>query len=493
MANFLSRLTRVFRTDSDTVNTSALQPMTGSWLNPTNGLGLAGSDPTAQLAYGGGTIPQPSTLDRLYQHDWCAERVIEKMPSTALIRGFTGPSDQVLRDFRHLNHSSRFPRGAFQEAVYSGRAYGHSRLLIGYEKGSPVSPLTETQAKGGVRFLDVVPQHQLRVLSRFSDANSPEYGMPERVQIVDCGIGQRHPRVGQVFHTSRTILFSGKALRVYNGGGTLEDLSGFHSQPEVGVSVLTPVLMVLGRYGLAWSAVTNMLADKSVGWMKMGGLVEALASQDAEYIQQRMSLLQRVKSIHRLLFLDSDNDEEYGRTEINLQEVPQILQQMVIELSGAAGVPARIFFENPPSALNAGSANESDFTAFYNTCDDYRATYLGPRLEETLSAVGGGVRVEVKWPTLWEASDNEQAQTRLARINGHKVLWDIGAVEASDIAKAERDGTDPELISSPDDDREAVANPGGGGDDEIPPQGAPGADQAADIASEQRAQETEES
>lgn len=493
MGKLTDIIKRTLRADS-LQGANGLQAINGSWLNPVNGLGLAGSDPTAQLAYGGGTIPLPSTLRRLYTSDWAAERAIEKLPATAMVRGFElagGDNEELLRDFRELNFSDRFPRGAFQEAVYQGRAYGGARLLLGYALGSPQSPLTDTHRAGGVQFLDVIPQHQLRVLARYSSPGDPDFGMPSLYEIIDDGHGPRHPRTGQRFHASRSIHFTGKPLRLYNGAAVVvEDVTGTLAQPELGVSVLTPMLMVLGRYGLAWSSVNNMLADKSVGWMKMGGLVEALAEKDSQYVQQRMSILQAAKSIHRLMFLDADNEEEFGRTEINLAEVPQILQQYMIELSGSAGVPARIFFENPPSALNAGSANESDFTAFYNTCDDLRATYLGPKLEETLTAVNGGNHVEVKWPTLWEASDNEKAQTRLARWNATKVAWDMGAVEASDAAKAAREGVDPETISNPNDDRAEVTNPGG----DVPsgPQGAPGSDQAGDIASQQRKEESSE-
>jgi phage-related protein (TIGR01555 family) len=284
------------------------------------------------------------------------------------------------------------------------------------------------------------------------------------------------------------VRFSGQPLRVPNSGLETFDRTGAHAQPELAVSVLTPVLNMLSQYGLAWSSVSNMLQDASIGWMRIAGLVEALASEDKAIIEDRMRVMQQTKGVHRMYWLDADNNEEYGRTEVSLTDVPAIMQQFMVAVAGAADVPAAIFFSSSPAGLNANAKGEGDQTQLYNTCADYQRRYIGPKLDTIHTAVAGGTETHVEWPSLWEASDNEKAQTRLSRANATKAYWDMGAIEASDIVKAEQTGTNPELIGTPDDDRLALdpqppPAPGAG------PQGAPGKQGAAKIATTQRAKQ----
>jgi phage-related protein (TIGR01555 family) len=467
----------------------------GGWSNPVTGLGEPGVDPTASVVFRGRRIPTAFEIDRLYTYDWLADRIIEKMPSIALVRGvrISGQQDggaKLLEAFEVLNTTDRFPHGAFQRGVNDGRAYGGDVMLIGYLKGQPETPLTASDAAGGIAFLDLFGQHELEVLARHDDPKLPEFGMPSLYRVIADGSGgSPHPRIGQTFHASRSIRFAGRPLRVPHGAAAPVGAGGASitgAYPEVGVSVLTPVLNDIARYGLSWSSVSNMLQDASVGVMKLGGLVDALASEDKALVEERLRLLQQYRGSHRMMFLDADNNEEYTRTEVKLTDVPAVLDKILVSVAGAADCPARILFSTSPSGLNAQTGSEADLSHFYNNCADYQRRYLGPKLSTLLTAINGGKQVKVEWPSLWEASDNERAQTRLAVANADKAYWDMGVCEASDIAKARRTGTQPEQISTPDDDRAAL-DPQGEPDDG--PQGAPGKQGAAKIATAQRAAE----
>lgn len=471
--------------------TSAILPgglavVPGAWGNAISGLGVEGLDPTRSLAYSAGRIPSAFVVDRLYTFDWLAKRIIELLPRIAMVRGFTvagpdGPADEALiRRFRALNYTERFPRGAFERAVNDGRAYGGSVLLLGYARGNPASELTPAQAAGGINFLDVFGQHELRCLTRFDDPGQGNLGMPELYEVIAASSGPPHPRQGQIFHASRAIRFSGNPLRVPN---TAMDLVGDY--PEIGISVLTDVMNVIAQYGLAWSALSNMLQDASIGVLKLAGLVDGLASEDEQTIRDRLQVLQQTKSSHRLMFLDADNNEDYSRTEVTMTDVDKIIQQFMVAVAGAANVPARIFFSSSPSGLNANASGNSDLSQFYADCADYQNVYVGPKLEAVLTAINAGAEeVRVEWPSLWDFSENEKAQTRLAMMNADKIAWDMG-FGAKQIAAARARGTTIELTGdAPEDDRDDVA---GAGAPETPPAGAPGAAGAAKIATKQRA------
>ncbi len=138
-------------------------------------------------------------------------------------------------------------------------------------------------------------------------------------------------------------------------------------------------------------------------------------------------MLQQTKSVHRLMFLDAEANEDYSRTEVTMTDVPQMIQQFMVAVAGAAGTPARIFFSSSPSGLNANASGNSDLSQFYADCADYQRRGIGPQLENVLTAIAGGRdTVRIEWPSLWESSDNERAQTRLAHMNADKVAWDMG-------------------------------------------------------------------
>jgi phage-related protein (TIGR01555 family) len=486
------RLAQFFRSDSVATATPAadlgglVQIRNDGWYNPTTGLGQYGVDRSAEYKYQAGCIPSSLAVDSLYAFDWLAARIIEKMPSIALVRGFNptgaGASDPetLLRAFRDLNVTARFPMGCLQRSIYDGRAYGGCEMLIGYKLGNPEAPITDAERAGGVAFLDSFPQHMLRVLKRYDDPNAGNFGMPELYEVIATGNGARHPRYGQKFHTSRSVRFTGYPLRT---PGNQEMLDG----PEVGVSVLTPVLADIARYGTSWAAVSNLLQDASIGTMKIAGLVESLASDDKSIIEDRLRTLQRTKSLNRMMFLDADNNEEYSRVAVSFADVPGVMAQIILSISGAADTPAKILFGTSPMGLNANGAGEADLKQFYNTCDEARNRDYGPKLEVVLGAIAGGKEVRIEWPSLWDSSENEIAQTRLTNANASKIYWDMGAIEATDVVQAAKTGVLPETLGTPTDDRAALTGgespeEAGGGSPAAPPQGAPGARLAAALA-----------
>lgn len=464
---------------------------TDSWVNASTGLGGFTTDRAAGSRYELDPIPTTRLVDALYTGDWLAARIIEKMPSIALVRGFTveGASDptEVLRAFEDLNTTERYPEGAFQRAMFDGRAYGAAGLFLGYELGDPLTPV-DPETAGAIAFLDVFRQDELKVLTRVKDTKSADFGMPETYEVIggSGGSGVLHPRRGQKFHASRLLRFTGKPLRTMQ-----HELGTF---PEIGVSVLAPVLKDISRYGMSWAAVSHLLQDASVGVMKLSGLVEGLASEDDGIILDRLKTLQATKGITRMMFLDADNGEDYGRVAVSFSDIPGVMAQIILSVSGAADMPAKILFGTSPMGLNANSAGEADLTQFYNSVDEYRRRVIGPKLEAVLRAITGNKAVRIVWPSLWEPTENEKAQTRLTNANATRAYWDMGAVQAKDIVKAAKEGVQPETIGTVSDEREPdpEGEGPGGGSPPTAPQGGPGARLAAALASEGRREDADE-
>jgi hypothetical protein len=163
-----------------------------------------------------------------------------------------------------------------------------------------------------------------------------------------------------------------------------------------------------------------------------------LSSTDQAIAQQRMQLIAAAKSVARTIFLDADGNEDFTRTEVSFASLPQLMQQINLRTAGAFGLPATKLFGQEPAGMNA--TGESDIRQFYDGVAEYRQR-AAVKFERLLSWILGRV-VALEWPSLWEQSDKEKAETRNANAQADKVWSDLGALDPVEIGVARaRDGS----------------------------------------------------
>jgi phage-related protein (TIGR01555 family) len=207
----------------------------------------------------------------------------------------------------------------------------------------------------------------------------------------------------------------------------------------------------LRDYDVSWGSISNLLEESSIGVMKLQGLFKMLASKDQSIAQARMQVMAQSKSMVHTLFLDADGNESFDRTEVSFASLPQLMQQINLRTSGAAGLPAAKLFGMEPAGMNA--TGESDIRNFYDDAAEYRSR-AALKLQRLMSwALGKEIKLE--WPALWEMTDKESAEARLINAQADKI-WsvDIGALTAEDIGVARaKDGSfgidvDPNTIAA---------------------------------------------
>jgi hypothetical protein len=106
------------------------------------------------------------------------------------------------------------------------------------------------------------------------------------------------------------------------------------------------------------------------------------------------------------------------------------MQQINLRMAGGADIPATKLFGQEPAGMNA--TGESDIRQFYDSAAEYR-NRAAVKLTKILSWAFGK-EIKLEWPSLWEQSDKEQAETRFINAQADKI-WsvDIGALTAEDI------------------------------------------------------------
>lgn len=401
-----------------------------SWVSSISGLGGT-TDKSQSISFRARAPLTYYDHDAMYTDMWLARRVVNKLPAIAMVRGFTVPDvddeEELLREFNELN-TSKYKSGAFQRWIRYGRLYGGAGLYLGYkDAGAAKTPAPE---KGEIQFLDVVPRHMLTVHKRYKGVNHPQVGMPEFYEITGD-----HPRNGLYIHESRLLR---------TGGLDAPDTFLEHQrEPEWNMSCLQPVIEDLQRYGVSWQAVTHMLQEASIGVLKMSGLIDAIASEDQQEIEDRIDVLNMSKSVTSLLMLDADMNESFERVKVSFGDLPQLMQQLMIGTAGAAEMPVTVLFGQAPSGLNA--TGESDMRQFYDTVSEYQKRELQPALRLILSRMRGS-DVNPVFPPIWEPAAKDVALARQADSAADTAYFTAGVFEPEEIAAARAQGLAPEEI-----------------------------------------------
>lgn len=403
--------------------------------NTLSGLGVGGRT-QANRFVPADTLTEEQLL-QLHDNNWLARRIVETLPAQALRKPILA-DPKGIAEFTRLNTDARFPNGIFKQALNMGRLCGGAMIVIGV-KGSgtpleqelPIDPATGAPRAGKIEFLDL--------LTRFQVESDQKYDTPEdptthgRTSVFKVKSGRLK---GLKIHASRMIFFEGD-VKTRLEDGKQEDRD-FPWQ-----SCLQNVAEALSNYGISWTAVSHLLQEASIAYLKLKGLTDLLGTENRSLVEERMNLFSVGRTVAKTVFLDGgngngDTGEEFGRVGVSFQDVPQLLEQLTLTISGASAIPVSILLGQPPSGLNA--TGEMDLRQFYDRVEEYRTNSVKPKLDMLLIVTGS--KPEYSFPSLWDPTASQLADIRVKNTGADAQLFTIGVVEPDDILRSRaKDGT----------------------------------------------------
>lgn len=402
-----------------------LDLLTDGFENVLTGLGTT-ADKVRSTVWRPGTTPVQTAdeFESIYESTWLARRVVQVYPEHALRKRpevkDMPEADDLWAKWDDLNATELYPHGVFAQALFQGRLSGGAVLVPGFRYGDPMQPAPEPGPQSEILWFDVVRWADLRVGPKETDANSPRYGQPTSYTVQGD-----HRRAGYSFHASRAIYCEGAP----RARSKRSDLTPW-------LSVLEPVIEELKRYDTAWQSIGHLLDEASIGVLKLQGLIGMLGSRDSAAVQARMQLMTQGRSVARTVFLDAATDEQFSRTEVSFASIPQLLEQAVLQVSGATEIPVAILLGQAPSGLNA--TGENDREQFNDRIAVYQRSSVIPKQAKLLSWIAGKpITLEPK--PIKELTEAEIETLRKTRADRHKVYWDMGVETELDIARAEAD------------------------------------------------------
>jgi len=433
------------------------------FLNTVVGHGLKSRDPMANCQFVDTPILTDQQLATLYNNA-LVRRIID-LPADEAVKNWIeiegdDEDEKIMQALDDLHAEEEFAN-----ALRWSRLFGGSAILMTINDGGTFEdPLNESNIAEveGTKVYDKREVIYENLLFN-DDPNDRNFGLPEWLLISPVRGTQFH------VHRSRILIFDGDPIpnreREQRNGWGLPVLQGLFDSIRNSDHSHALAILILERMG---QSVT-----------KLDGLIDKMMTDDGEkQVKDRLALIDMARSVLNTVAIDKNDDFELFN--MNLSNVPEMLDQFGLDVCAKIGIPFTVLFGRSPAGMNA--TGESDNEIFYSLVKRQQKRKLKGNLDRLtklvqLSKKGPSRGIElknwcIKFLPLWMPSDKERAETekleaeaKKARAEEAEIYVGIGALDGSEVRKQLADDGDYEIDTTLDligeADDEGQENPGG--------------------------------
>ncbi len=417
-------------------------------------------------------------LENMYRGSWLAKKIVNI------------PADDMTREWLHVmfdddSEESQFAieqaekrfalKRKVNEALRWSRLYGGALIIIGTKDKDLAKPLdVKNIRKGDLRYLHVVDRWRVSGAAALNrDLESPNFGMPDSYVIAESTV---------LVHHTRVLRFNGEKLPYF----------AWLRNAMWDDSVLQHIMDSLMNCDTTTQAIATMMFESNVDVVKSEGLADVLARKDGEAVlTKRFQVAALLKSFNRMLLLDGT--ESYEKKQNSFANLDKVIQQFMIDVSGAADIPMTRLFGTSATGMNA--TGDNDVRNYYDMVSAKQESELRPQLEYLYEVL---VRSELghmpedfrfDFNPLWQLSETEQATVEKTRAERDQVYLNAGVVTEAMVARelkergTYRNMTDEDIelveeLSKPMDENGEVGKTPGA----KPPEGGEGGDDDEQVA-----------
>lgn len=468
---------------------STAPPLAGvrldEWYSAYTGIGVAGRDKRIGGTFAASVVSEAEAME-LWRGDDLAARVVETLPNEMLRQGFElriaeerkpvkgavpgepsepGSAEETYAEATARGDSLGWMRRRKQRrdadekakdiqeqisakledlglaaklytALCYERAYGGAAILLGVKDGSSnlAAPLKPEARIRALDYLMVLEPRECQPIAWYNDPLKDKFGAPAIYQISPNTMGGSTGGLMQV-HESRLIVFGGIKVS--------ERRALYGTIPGWGDSVLTRCVRILRDYNMSWSATGILLNDFSQSVIKIKGLAEVMAGNQADKLKNRMLQIEMSRSIAHAVLIDAE--EEYERKATPVTGLEALLDRFTARLAAACDMPLTLLMGQSPGGLNA--TGESDIRFWYDRVRSLQDRKVRPVLERLIQMLFQVFNTpepdswSIHFCPLWQPTDLEAAQARKTQAETDNLYVTMGALSAEEVAKS-RFGSD---------------------------------------------------
>jgi phage-related protein (TIGR01555 family) len=343
----------------------------------------------ARLGFGSGNLTEGANypLTRLtqnytlmlslYRSHWIVRKIIDTIPEDMVknwweFDGQVGPAH--VDRFRKAERKTR-TKAAILRALKWGRLFGGAAavMMVADHEDSLHEPLSlDAVMPGSYRGLLVLDRWSgiSPSADRIEDINDPDFGLPASYTITLKTGGTMR------VHASRVLRFTGR------------DLPAWEAEAEMGWGVSEIEIIydeLKKRDNTSWN-ISSLIFLANIRVLKMSDLAELLAvgSQSAQTrLYQVLSAQNRLMSNMGVQLLSKDDD--FDTKQYSFSGINDIYESFMLDLSGAAEIPATRLFGRAPAGLNA--TGESDEQNYYDSLGQKQESQLTPQMDKLMPVI----------------------------------------------------------------------------------------------------------
>lgn len=315
-------------------------------------------------------------LTTVYRESWLAMRIID-MPCEDMTRSWYRLSADIdeddIKDLKRLEAKHSIKQ-EIANAIRWARLYGGAIAIIvtrGDEDNMDQPLDLDSIAPGDFRGLLVLDRTQgvTPSLELESNIDDPDFGLPMYydIDMSTEGLGSMS------IHHSRVMRFIGREL----------PRTEMISENYWGAAELEHIYDELQKRNATSANIAQLVFQANITTLKMADFGEALALGTDEQRQSVLAAIEhenRMRTSYGLQLLSADDSMEnhpYSFTGLS-----DIYEQFMMDISGAAEIPATKLFGRAPQGFN--STGESDLRNYYETINQYQERVLRPALEKLI-------------------------------------------------------------------------------------------------------------
>jgi len=421
-----------------------------SWMNQLTGIGSY-ADKTTHGRFHEVRRITDKELTNLRNGSALAAKIIEKRPNEAFRRGYDLECDDVDQTDANDLHEYAVEELNLDEEYLRGQVlanqYGGALMVLGCDDGNlPNEPLDEDRIRT-FDWVNVMDRRFAYVLDYYTDPSHPKCGKPQTYltsnAIAGVSSGQNRTRMipseklqGRGFYTA--IVHESRCLRfegVSTDPMTMLSLAGWTW------SVLQRVYDGMRKFEHAFDSANYLLSDASQAVYTLKGLFQAISAGNQSEIFKRIAILEQIRSVMHGVLLDADG-ERFERAATPFGGIADLLDKFMLRFAADADMPVTQLFGRAASGLNAAAGSDSETRRWYDDIDCERVVKQSPKMRRAYrllsksgdcpvklpatSEKGKPLSWKIKWKPLYQATDQEQADVNLKKVQAVQIAVSEG-------------------------------------------------------------------
>jgi len=368
-------------------------------------------------------FPTPE-LEAMYTEGGLYQKVVEIIPED-MTREWRSFNDAKLTEDNITIIQKEEKRLDLQEKVKRAnmwaRLYGGGVIVMNVQNtGEPWEELTlDMVTEGSLACLTVYDSENCKPARiNNSDPLKPNFNLPETYRLTNSSTE---------IHHSRILRFDGQILPF----NLLRRNEYWHD------SVLNAIFDAFLNLDNTLQNTAGMVFESNVDVIKVKNLMTSLATGGGtDTLVDRFTLAKTIKANNNLTLLDAD--EDYIKSSNSFSGLAELIKVFMVVAAAVADVPMTRLFNEAAKGLNNGG--EENTRNYYDKIRAKQEAKMSPQLNwlDQIIAASLGLdpeNMEFKWNSLWQESDETQANIDKVTAETRKLYYDMAILKSSTIAK----------------------------------------------------------